>query len=340
MSREYRLHDLNGISSLQSENATVPDIRNDRDILVRIKACALNYRDLMVVNGKFPSTKADVIPVSDAAGIVEKVGPGVKEFKEGDKVLPIFNQAHYGGAYTKEVFESGLGRNIDGVLATYRVFPETGLVHMPAHLTFEQGATLVCAGLTAFNALFGMKPLLPGQTVLLLGTGGVSIFGLQFAKMAGAKTIVTSSSDHKLEYVKSLGADHVINYNNCPNWSDRVRQLTNGRGVDHILEVGGAGTLKQSFACLKLEGVISAIGFLDDGGGPSNPNLIREAITKQAILRGFSVGSRLMFQQMNDAVSSHHLVPVVDKQFTFDEAAAAYKYLASQKHIGKVCITV
>lgn len=267
------------------------------------------------------------MPGSDGAGEVVEVGSKVTKFKKGDKVVTLFNQAHQFGDIDVQAARSGLGGVIDGTLRQYGAFDEDGLVIAPDNLSFEEAATLTCAGLTSWNALYGLKQLKPGQTVLIQGTGGVSIFSLQFAKAAGAKVIATTSSPEKAEILKRLGADHIINYKTSPNWGEIARKLTpNDEGVDHIVEVGGPGTLEQSLKCIKHEGVISIIGFLG-AGDPKGQADILDALSNICTIRGLFVGSKALMQEMNRAIEVNNIHPVVDQNvFILAKAREAYEY--------------
>lgn len=280
-----------------------------------------------------------IAALSDGAGEVVEVGPSVTRFKPGDKVVTLFNQGHQFGAVDIPATTTGLGGAVDGTLRTHAVFNETGLARAPDNLNPLETATLTCAGLTAWNALYGLKPVLPGQWVLVQGTGGVSIFALQFAKAAGAKVIATSSSAEKLETLKKLGADHVINYKEDTNWGTTAKKLTpGGAGVDHILEVGGAATLEQSVQAIKFEGIISIIGFL---GGVKATTSALDALSHICTFRGVYVGSRQQLEAMVAAVEANNIHPVLDKKvFNLDEAKEAYQYMWEQKHFGKVAIKV
>jgi NADPH:quinone reductase-like Zn-dependent oxidoreductase len=241
--------------------------------------------------------RTSVVPGSDGAGEVLAIGSKVTRFQKGDKVLTLFNQGHLGGSLTPQSKVTGLGGMIDGTLRQYGTFNEEGLVSMPKNLNWLEASTLTCAAVTAWNALYGIKPLLPGQTVLTQGTGGVSIFALQFAKAAGAKVIATTSSAEKAETLKKLGADHVINYKEVPEWGDKAKELTyQGEGVDHVVEIGGPKTLQQSIACTRIDGVISIIGFMAKDGEEA-PNWL-ELLGRTITARGVLVGSRTMFEDM------------------------------------------
>jgi NADPH:quinone reductase-like Zn-dependent oxidoreductase len=274
--------------------------------------------------------------VSDGAGEVIEVGAGVTRVQRGDRVAGIFMQNWLSGEVSPYVARSALGGSVDGVLAEYVVLNENGVVHIPTHLSYEEAATLPCAGVTAWNALTTWM-LKPGITVLVQGTGGVSMFALQFARLAGARVIATSSSDEKLKKAGELGASDGINYRSVPDWDKAVLERTNGIGVDHIIEVGGPGTLARSLNAVRVGGRISMIGLLTGPETAVNPMPI---LGKQIQVQGVFVGSREMFEAMNRAIALHHLRPVVDRVFPFEEAREALRYLESGKHLGKIVIRV
>ncbi|KAL0942036.1 zinc-containing alcohol dehydrogenase [Colletotrichum truncatum] len=316
-------------------------------ILVRIKAVSLNWRDGVVALGTYPFPGPDaVVPGSDGAGIVEEVGEGVTEWKVGDRVLANFTQDHIAGHLSYEMSLSQLGGESQGLLGEYFLFPKTGVVKIPDYLSFEEASCLPCAALTAWNALYGLVPLRPGQVVLLQGTGGVSTFGLQIAHAAGAVTIVTSSSDEKLLRAKELGATHIINYQANPDWAAEAKKLTGGRGVDHILEVGGTLTLQASFDAISFNGLIHSIGHITNpdplGAGKDlrGPDAAFLALDRHCILRGVVVGSREQLQDMLACFEAKQIRPVIDKVFDFENTREAYDYLWSSKHTGKVVIRV
>jgi len=291
--------------------------------------------------GKYPfAHKAGVVPGSDGAGEVIAVGPKVTRFEKGAKVVTLFNQGHIGGSLSPETATTGLGGVIDGTLRQYGSFNENGLVHMPPSLNWQEGATLSCAALTAWNALYGLKPLVPGDVVLTQGTGGVSIFAVQFAKAAGATVIATTSSAKKASILKSHGADFVINYKDTPNWGEEAKALTPRKvGVDHVLEVGGPATMEQSLKAIKIDGVISIIGFLG-GGSEKQPGFL-DCLINICTVRGILVGNRGQFEDMNRAIEANKIKPVVDeKVFSLEEAKEAYQYMWEQKHFGKLTIKI
>jgi NADPH:quinone reductase-like Zn-dependent oxidoreductase len=301
-----------------------------------MRAFSLNYRDLMVVKGLYnPKQRLPLVPLSDGVGQVVAVGEGVTRVKTGDRVAGIFMQKWLSGEITEDKARSSLGAQAEGVLAEYTVLHEDGVVPVPEHLTDEEAATLPCAAVTAWHALITEGGIGPGDTVLILGTGGVSLFGLQFARLAGARVLATSSSDAKLQHVKQLGAADGINYKKTPDWDKAVRTLTGGLGVDHVVEVGGAGTLPQSLRAVRMGGRISLIGVLADGAGQVSPLPI---LMKNVRVQGIYVGSREMFEAMNRAITLHQIRPVVDRVFGFREVREALRHLESGAHFGKICI--
>jgi NADPH:quinone reductase-like Zn-dependent oxidoreductase len=309
-----------------------------RQVLVKVAACSLNFRDLGIVRGSYRMPVRDnLVPLSDGAGDVVEAGPGVTRVKVGDKVASCFFQRWPGGEPSPHVHASALGGGIDGMLAEYVVLEEEGVVRIPEHLSAEEGATLPCAGVTAWHAMINHAKLIAGQTVLLQGTGGVSIFGLLFAHAMGISAVITSSSDDKLKRAKALGAACTVNYKTTPDWDKAAVEFTGGRGVDHVVEVGGASTLTRSFGALRAGGKISMIGGLSGGATELNPGLI---FSRRANVQGISVGSTEMFEAMNAAITANKIKPVVDRVFGFDEAAAAYKHMASGAHFGKIVIRV
>lgn len=291
--------------------------------------------------GKYPFPQKDgVVPGSDGAGEVVATGEKVTRFKKGDKVVTLFNQGHLGGSLDGQSLQTGLGGVLDGTLREYGAFNEHGLVALPPSLSYLEGSTLPCAALTAWNALYGLKPLAAGDTVLTQGTGGVSIFALQFAKAAGATVIATTSSAEKAETLKKLGADHVINYKETENWGEKAKELSyQGAGCHHVIEVGGAATMPQSLKAIRIDGVISIIGFVG-GKGKEQPTFL-ETLNNICTVRGILVGSRLQFEDMNASIEANKIKPVVDKKvFKLEELKDAYKYQQDQKHFGKVCVSI
>lgn len=306
------------------------------EVLVRVHAASLNYRDLLIIKGQYnPRLKMPRILGSDAAGVVEAIGPDVKRFKPGDRVIGCFMQHWIDGPLTENAARSSLGSDLDGVLADHIVLGEQGLVYIPDHLSFEEASTLPCAGVTAWHALVG-GGCGPGKTVLLLGTGGVSIFALQFAKAVGARVLITSSSDEKLKRAISIGADAGVNYKTHPDWEKWVREQTGGAGADIVVEVGGAGTLERSIKALRFGGHVALIGVLA-GGGNFNPIQI---LMKSIRIQGVFVGSRAMFEDLDRLIVGEGVHPVIDRVFSFQQALEALKYLESGSHFGKVAIKV
>ncbi|MGH9900005.1 MAG: zinc-dependent alcohol dehydrogenase family protein, partial [Pyrinomonadaceae bacterium] len=283
-----------------------------------------------------PKLPLPLIPVSDGAGEVVAIGKKVTRFKNGDRVAPCFHESWIDGHLTSDVARSDRGGHVSGVLAEYVTIPEHGVVKTPPALSFEEAATLPCAALTAWNALFEAAGIKSGETVLVQGTGGVSIFALQFAHAAGARVIITSSSNDKLARATELGAGFLINYREVPDWDVRVQEMTDGLGVDQVIEVGGAGTLFKSLRAVKPAGTISLIGVLS--GIESKLN-IAPILHKSLRVCGIYVGSRRMFEEMNRAIEVNKIKPVIDRVFEFNKAAEAYHYLESGQHFGKVVIS-
>jgi len=306
------------------------------EVLIKMKSASLNYRDLITVSGGYgKSVRTPLVPLSDGCGEVVEVGEGVMSLAPGDRVATLFFQNWMAGPPSFMGLASALGGMLDGVAQEYMVLKEQGVAKVPAYLSDNEVASLPCAALTAWRALQVEGQLKPGESVLLLGTGGVSIFGLQFAKAAGAETIITSSSDEKLGRAKELGANHTINYKDNPQWSKNVRDLTGLLGVDHVLEVGGVGTLKQSMMSLKIGGHISLIGVLAE----DNDNFrLGAAVAMNAKLQAISVGSRESFEAMTKAMDLHKIKPVVDKTYGFDDLITALKDMQGASHFGKICI--
>jgi NADPH:quinone reductase-like Zn-dependent oxidoreductase len=276
------------------------------------------------------------VPFSDGAGEIVEVGPEVSKWKVGDRVMPAFMQGWIDGAIDVKKARTALGGDIDGCLREYGAFQQGGLVRIPGHLTYEEAATLPCAAVTAWNALRVSGQIKEGDRVLILGTGGVSIFGLQFAKNMGAETIVTSSSDEKLELASTLGADHTINYKTTPDWDREVLEITRKRGVDHILEVGGAGTMQRSLNCVRMGGHIAVIGVLSGKGDFDPLSVLMKAVRMQ----GLFVGSRVMFEDMAELIGKEYIKPVVSRVFEFEDARDALKYMEAGSHFGKIVVKI
>jgi NADPH:quinone reductase-like Zn-dependent oxidoreductase len=332
--RAFQLPQATGIEALTKVDLPQPKPAH-RQVLVKVLACSLNFRDLAIVLGRYRMpTKANVVPLSDGAGEVVEVGPGVTRVKVGDRVAGNFFQRWPGGHASADTQASALGGSIDGMLREYAVLEEDGVVKLPVHLSYQEGACLPCAGVTAWNALVEHGRLIAGQTVLVQGTGGVSVLALQFCKLFGADVIATSSSDAKLERAKKLGAAHGVNYKTTPDWDKAAVELTGGVGVDQVVEVGGAGTIAKSLGALRMGGKISMIGVLS-GAADLNPMLI---MGKRANVQGISVGSTQMFEAMNRAITVAGMKPVIDKVFPFEETPAAFRHMQSAQHFGKIVI--
>jgi NADPH:quinone reductase-like Zn-dependent oxidoreductase len=308
-------------------------------IVVRIQAASLNYRDVAIARGQYMggAVAANVIPLSDGAGEVVAVGSAVTRFKVGQRVAGTFFRNWIDGPPPRGPMVALGVPPADGVLAEYAVFAEGDAVLVPDHLSPQAAAALPCAGVTAWHALVELGRVAPGETVLVIGTGGVSLFALQFARIAGARVLIISSSDEKLARARTLGADGCINYRENPEWEREVLKLTQGRGVDHVVEVGGAGTLNRSIASVGMGGRIALIGVLTGFGAAVNPYGL---LGKQASIQGVFVGSRGHFERMSAAIAGNRLEPVVDRVFGFDEAPAAFRYLESAAHFGKVAIRI
>ncbi len=307
------------------------------EVLVRIHAASLNFRDLRMVQGLYnPRLKTPLVPFSDGAGEVVALGAGVTRWKVGDLVCPIFMQGWTDGEVSFEKARTALGGDRDGVLREFACFDETGLVRIPDYLSFEEASTLPCAAVTAWHALVDSGNIKSDDTVLVQGTGGVSVFALQIAKAFGAKVIVISSSDEKLRRAAELGADELINYKETPDWEKRVSELTGRRGVDHVVEVGGAGTLSKSISAVRMGGHIALIGVLAGNADVNWMPIFMKAIR----LQGIFVGSRAMFESMNAFFEKHRIKPMIDRVFEFGEAREALKTMESATHFGKLVVSM
>lgn len=332
--KSFLLKDGFGIENLSLEDTPEPK-PGPGEVLVKMRAWSLNYRDLLVVRGVYaPKLKFPFQILSDGVGEVVETGPNVTRIKLGQRVAGTFMQKWVEGGFDEERAKSSLGGNIPGIAAEYVVLREEGVVAVPSHLTDEEAATLPCAAVTAWNAIVSSGHLAAGETVLVQGTGGVSIFALQFAHMLGVRVIVTSSSDAKLERALDLGAHDGINYRATPEWGAAARNLTADRGVDHVVEVGGAGTLPQALHAVRHGGHISLIGVLT-GGGEFNPIPI---LMKGVCVQGIFVGSREMFEAMNRAIDLNKTKPVVDRIFPFAELPQALQHMESGSHFGKIVV--
>jgi NADPH:quinone reductase-like Zn-dependent oxidoreductase len=307
------------------------------EVLLKMQAASLNYRDYVMCQGGYGrrSGKLPLVPVSDGAGQVIAVGEGVSRVEVGDLVCPIFGQTWLSGPIRKEHWAGLLGGPRDGVMQEFMVLPEDGLVKAPRNFSPVQAATLPCAAVTAWNAVVHQGRVKAGDVVLVQGTGGVSLFALLFAKMHGAKIVATSSSDEKLARVKALGADHVVNYRQIPDWHETAREITGGLGVDLVVEVGGAGTLEKSIRAVRSSGTVALIGVLSGTAGRLN---LGPVVTQNIRLQGITVGSRTLFEDMVKALEFHQIEPPVDDNlFAFESVGQAIKSLPEGRHFGKVC---
>jgi NADPH:quinone reductase-like Zn-dependent oxidoreductase len=304
-------------------------------IVVDIKAATLNYRDLVTVTQ--PSGRTPFIPCSDGGGVVSAIGDGVTRVKVGDHVAPLFFQNWFAGEPTPEGLGGALGGTLDGVLQQKVLLSEQGVTRVPAGYTDEEAATLPCAGLTAWRGLVVQGQVKSGDVVVVQGTGGVSIFALQFAKAAGATVIATSSSDEKLERARAMGADHLVNYKATPDWAKEVRRITDRRGADHVIEVGGAGTFEQSLRAIRLGGKIAVIGIL--GGFVKDLN-VATIFGANAFIHGVTVGSREHFESMTRAIEANGIKPVIDRRFPLEEAREAFACMQAGAHFGKIVLTM
>jgi len=335
--RAWEIISDGGVDGLNLAERPVPD-PGPGQVLIKVAASAINYRDLTTIEDPvsrglpFPT-----VPNSDAAGTVAAVGGGVERFKVGDRVMSCFFEDWVDGEISEAAMASALGGARQGVLGEYVCLDQQGVIETPENLDDEQAATLPCAALTAWHALTRPAPVVPGETVLLLGTGGVSVFAQQFCKLFGAETIATSSDNAKLARMKALGARHTINYRDTPEWDQVVKELTNGKGVDRVVEVGGPGTLERSINAVRVGGRIQLIGVLTGGAGQIVPTLL---MRKSISLRGIYVGSRAMFAEMNRAIAANGLEPVISERFGFEDAKSAYHRMREATHFGKLVISL
>jgi NADPH:quinone reductase-like Zn-dependent oxidoreductase len=322
-----------GLAALHLVDRPEPEVGHG-EVLVRMRALSLNYRDLLTV---MMGAGRRITPFSDGCGVIEAIGPGVTRFKVGDRVATLFFQGWTGGPPSLERVSTALGGGGRGAGAELVALSQEGVIAAPEHLTDQQVACLPCAGLTAWRGLFFDARLEPGDLVVLQGTGGVSIFGLQFAKAAGYRTLITSSSDAKLERAKAMGADHLVNYKTTPEWSSAVREVSGGRGADFIMEVGGGGTFEESMKAVRIGGHIAVIGVL--GGFVQQVNFAA-VLGASARIQGLSVGSREMFEAMNRALVLHQIHPVVDKVYPWTQAREAFAAMQAGEHFGKIVLEV
>ncbi|QEL57223.1 zinc-dependent alcohol dehydrogenase family protein [Chromobacterium paludis] len=332
--QSYRFSRFGSLDSLRMQDEAMP-APGRGEVLVKVHASSLNYRDLALLHGHYPMSWSDgLVPLSDGAGEIIALGEGCRRFAVGDRVCNSFFPEWFGGPFPLEQAARQYGSNLDGWLCQYKTVSEEALVRVPDHLSYAEAAALPCAALTAWTALTGPQPVKAGDTVLTQGTGGVSLFAVQLAKLMGARVIATTSSADKAEKLKALGADEVIDYRAAQNWGERARALSGG-GVDRIIEVGGQGTLEQSLAAIAVGGEIAVIGFLDQGGAALD---FMRYFMSGATLRRIAVGHREGMEAMLRAIGQHKLRPVVDQVFSFGEARAAFEHFDARRHFGKVVI--
>ena len=306
------------------------------EVVVHVRAAALNRRDLMILDGTYPFPGTpDIVPISDGAGEVVAVGAAVRRVAVGDRVAGTYFARWADGRLSPELARVQLGCTLDGMLTEYAVLHEESLVHVPPHLSWEEAATLPCAALTAWSALTGPRAVIAGETVLTLGSGGVALFALQFAKVFGARVIAVTSSDEKGERLKQLGADAVINRRAIPDWERVVREITDHRGADHIVEAVGPPTLERSIKSASADGQIALMGVFGDNGTVFD---LRTLSGRLVTIRQIAVGSRAGFEAMNRAIALHALHPVIARTFAFADAEAAYRSFAQGGHLGKTVI--
>lgn len=335
MTKAMRVRKPGGLDNLHLDSAPAPEPAPG-EIKVRLRASSLNYHDYLVVKGMIPTDEGR-IPMSDGAGEVVALGAGVREFAIGDRVISTFFPDWLSGEPTQAKLRAVPGDRTDGYAREEVTAPATSFTKAPAHLSFEEAATLPCAGLTAWRALVTEGKIKPGDSVLVQGTGGVSIFALQFAKAFGCSVTATSSSDAKIERLKALGADHTINYKTTPEWGAEAVKLNGGQGIDHIIEIGGAGTFAQSMTAARLGGHISMIGVLAGFAGPVATGLI---MGKQLRVIGVTVGTREQQQEMVRLIGNVKLKPVLDKSFPLEDLAGAFRHEESNTHFGKIVVAI
>lgn len=335
--KRYEIVSATGFDGLKLTERPTPR-PGPRQIVVRVRAASLNYRDIMIVSGGYMrGLPFPIVPLSDGAGEIAEIGAEVTRLKAGDRVAGIFFQRWLAGPVKPDIQEAALGGTADGMLTEYALLDAEGVVRIPDHLSYAEAATLPCAALTAWHGLIEAGGLKAGDTVLLLGTGGVSVFGLQLARLAGAATVIISSSEEKLERARALGAGETINYRRNPDWQNRVGEVTGGRGVDHVLEVVGAATMARSLAALRVGGHVAIIGARAGQAGEIDRQLV---LRKGLRITGINVGSRAMFEAMNRAITANRLHPAIHRTYPFTEAIAAYRDFAAASHFGKVVITL
>jgi NADPH:quinone reductase-like Zn-dependent oxidoreductase len=333
--RSYHLDEVGSIDGLVLRSRAKPSPR-PTEVLVRVLASSLNSRDTLVVHGRTSQpVRAGTVPLSDGAGEVVACGEQVGRVSVGDRVAGVVLPLWIGGRWDPRYWSLQLGGSLDGMLSEFAILDEDGLVGVPGHLSFTEAATLPLAGVTAWSAVTGASPVIAGNTVLVLGSGGVSIFALQFAKLFGARVIATTSTAEKAARLRELGADEVINYLEVPDWEEAVLELTGGRGVDRVIEVGGAATISKSLKATCAGGRVEAVGSVSGTAGTLDPRaLLGRGITVESV----TLGSRERFEEMNRAIDAGCLHPLIDRVFAFDEAKDAFRYLESARHVGKIAI--
>jgi NADPH:quinone reductase-like Zn-dependent oxidoreductase len=334
--KAFELHPEDGLAALKVVDRPYPKSLGPHDVCIRVRAVSLNYRDLVTAKNAKRSSR-QIVPCSDGAGMIMAVGDEVTRFMLGERVMASFFPTWIDGPFKEEYHAHALGGSLDGMLSEQVVLDERSLVRVPPELTLEQAATLPCAGVTAWNALFEAASVRPGDTVLVQGSGGVSVFALQLAKAAGATVIATSSSAEKRARLEEMGAAHTIDYREEPNWGDAVREFTGGRGVDVAVEVGGAGTFDQTVRALRYGGTMSLLGVLAGTKGPIDTYSV---FHKNLQVHGVYVGSVAMFERLVRAMMANNIEPVIDDVYLFLETQAAYAHLESGEHFGKLVIGI
>lgn len=335
--KAVRLVTAGGKASAELHGEPLPS-PGRREVLIKVHAVSLNYRDTALLRGEYRAeTKEDVIPVSDGAGEVVAVGEDVARVQKGDRVAVGCSANWIGGPYIPEYRTGSVGFSIDGMLAEYVLFSEDAVVHLPDDMSYIEAASLPCAAVTAWTALNKIEPLQPGQTVLIQGTGGVSLFALQFAKLFGARVLAITSSDEKAAKLKELGAESVVNYSTCFDWDREILALTDGKGVDKVLDIAGEKTIVKSAASAKINGVVVLIGFASGFGGGLPPI---DILVRSLTVTGSTVGSRMDFEAMLKAMGRHKVRPVIDRVYPFAEYREAYRRLEGGQHVGKVVVEV
>jgi NADPH:quinone reductase-like Zn-dependent oxidoreductase len=335
--RAVRVRKPGSFAGLQMADEPTP-VPGPRDVLIKIGAASLNFRDLLIAKGRYPGPlRSTPVPLSDGAGQVVTVGPEVSRVKVGERVAANCWSHWIGGRFVAEYHAASIGMTLDGTLAEYVLIDESALVTIPEYLSFEEAAALPCAAVSAWSALTFGEPLSPGQTVLVQGTGGVALFALQIARMFGARVFAITSSEQKAQRLRDLGADRVVNYRENPKWSDAILEFTGGLGVDKVVEIGGETTINQSAACTRIGGEIGLVGFVTGFGGGLPPLSI---MVRSLNLKGISIGPRLSFEALLKAMEVIKVRPVIDSVFPFGDYAAAYEHLETASHVGKIVISM